>query len=248
MKRKQLVITGASGRMGRILCDLVSPSDDWKLIAAVAHSKSKHLGQPCCNDDEAPAITPTFGGNCETVIDFSTEHGTAIALQIALQANAALLVATTGLSDHTRHAVEAAGQRIPILIAPNTSLGITVIATLLKTAARAFKPEQTTVHITEAHHKNKRDKPSGTALNLGSILKEAGHPIEPTNYTSHRAGDIIGEHTLRLTTEGEYIEFRHVATSRTLFAHGALHAANWLTNQPPGLYTMAAVLNLQQKG
>lgn len=238
-----LVVTGASGRVGRLICELAASDEArWELVAAVAHPRSSRLGQPSfAPADHAPVITPNFGGPCDLVIDFSTPAGTETAIQIALREGAALLVGTTGLPEATRQVLEAAARRIPILLAPNTSVGVAACASIVEQAARLLGPAYR-VEIVEAHHSRKKDAPSGTALMLAEAARRGGAPVESGQIHALRGGDVVGEHTVRFAGEGEYVEILHRATSRTLFARGALRAGRWLVAQGPGFYTMADVL------
>jgi 4-hydroxy-tetrahydrodipicolinate reductase len=236
-KYADLVVTGASGRVGRLLCEqALADEAHWELVAAVAHRGSASIGVPCSEKfDHAPAFTPGFGGACDLVIDFSTPAGTALALETALRGSAALLVATTGLSEDIRQALNAAGQRIAVLVAPNTSIGVAVCADAVKRAASVLGAGYR-VEIVEAHHKHKKDAPSGTALMLGEAAKAGGCAVERNQIHAMRGGDIVGEHVVRFIGEGEYLEFSHTATSRVLFARGALRMGRWLLHQGPGLY------------
>lgn len=239
-----LVVTGASGRMGRLVCELAGADEEhWELVGAVAHPRSGRLGQPSfTSGDHAPIVTPTFGGKCDLVIDFSTPAGTETAIQIALREGAALLVGTTGLPEATRQVLEAAARRIAVLPAPNTSVGVAVCAWLVEQAARLLGPD-CRVEIVESHHRHKRDAPSGTALMLAAAAEQGGAAITPPQIHSLRGGDVVGEHTIRFAVEGEYVELTHRATSRSLFARGALRAGRWLVSQPPGFYSIRDFLS-----
>ncbi len=250
----QLVIVGASGRMGQLLCSIACQRyPEFDLIAAVAHTKSKSIGFESDISDDAPTITRTFGGKCDVVIDFSTPAGTANALQIALNADAALVVATTGLDDDLTLALKIASRRIPVMIASNTSPGMAVIAKLVEDTACKIDCAASQIQIVECHHAAKKDAPSGTALHLGEAVAaglklradcgaEDGNNeihIKPEQYHSLRGGSVVGEHTVRFLLDDEYIEIHHTAVDRKLFANGALKAAAWLYKQPAGLYQIA---------
>lgn len=238
-----LVVTGASGRVGKLLCDLAGADEhNWELVGAVAHPRSGRLGQPAFTSaDHATVITPNYGGKCDLVIDFSSPAGTETAIQIALREGAALLVGTTGLPDATRQVLEAAARRIPVLVAPNTSVGVATCAALVQQAARSLGPNYR-VEIVEAHHRHKKDAPSGTALMLAEAARTGGAEMKMDQIHALRGGDVVGEHTIRFAGEGEYLEIMHRATSRSLFALGALRAGQWLVRQQPGYYTMADML------
>jgi len=218
-------------------------SHPWKLLAAVSHPGSTSIGKPCTSDPNAPEITVNYAGPADAVIDFSTPQGTLTALQIALNANAALLIATTGLPDSTLQQIDHASQKIPIIIAPNTSAGVTILLDTIRTITHSLGPE-TRVEIVETHHKHKKDAPSGTALAMSKVVEQAGAVMSPDQCHSMRGGGVIGEHMIRFFADDEYLEVRHVATSRNLFAAGAIRAACWLTSRKkqPGLYTMMDVI------
>lgn len=242
--RVQLVVNGASGRMGRLVCEtMFSPEfeDRLRLVAPVAHSKSDSLGKPCLATEhsDVPVIQEDFTGPCDVVIDFSTPAGTAHALDMAQNSRAALLTAVTGLSETQRKEIESAAETLPVLIAPNTSVGINVASSLVEQAVRRLGAGSR-VEIIESHHRHKKDAPSGTALMLGEAVRRAGASMTSDQYHSLRGGGVIGEHTVRIFSDDDYLEIRHVATSRRLFAVGALRAALWLAKRKPspGLYSM----------
>jgi len=242
--RVQLVVNGASGRMGRLVCEtLFSPEfeDRFRLVAPVAHTGSASLGKPCLVADhsDVPLIQEDFTGPCDVVIDFSTPEGTAHALEMALNSRAALLVAVTGFSETQRKQIESAAETVPVLIAPNTSVGVNVVSALVEQAVRRLGAGSR-VEIIESHHRHIKDAPSGTALMLGEAVRRAGASMTSDQFHSLRGGGVIGEHTVRIFSHDDYLEIRHVATSRRLFAAGALRAALWLAKRKssPGLYSM----------
>jgi 4-hydroxy-tetrahydrodipicolinate reductase len=172
-----------------------------------------------------------------------------------------ILIGTTGFDADSREILERAAREIPVLIAPNTSVGVTVVAQLVSMAAAGLGLSYD-VEISEAHHRMKRDAPSGTALALGEAVAEARAqslsevatydragqcvPRSPGSigFSSLRAGDIVGEHTVTFAGAGERVEITHRATDRIIFARGALRAAEWLIGRPAGLYGMRNVLGL----
>jgi 4-hydroxy-tetrahydrodipicolinate reductase len=172
-----------------------------------------------------------------------------------------ILVGTTGFDAATRGVLERTADDIPVLIAANTSVGVSVMAQLVSMAAVGLGPSYD-VEIFEAHHRMKRDAPSGTALALGEVVAQAravplsevatydragqNAPRTPggIGFSSVRAGDIVGEHTVIFAAAGERVEITHRATDRMTFARGALRAAEWLAGQPAGLYGMKNVLGL----
>lgn len=242
MSALKLAVFGASGRMGRLVCALTCGADDFELVAAVAHQGSSALGRLSVDgDNAAPTVTASLEDQCDVVIDFSTDAGASQALGSALEVGAAAVICTTGLSASTSAAIREAGKRIPVLVAPNTSLGIAVATDLVRSAVAALGP-QYRVEIVEAHHRHKRDAPSGTAKLLGDAARAAGAEVGPEQVHSLRGGDVAGEHTVRLAGPGEYLEIRHVASGRELFARGALRAALRLVGHAPGVYSMQSLL------
>jgi 4-hydroxy-tetrahydrodipicolinate reductase len=229
----RLLINGARGRMGARIEALARQDARFSVIAAVDRD----------DVDRALALEP---GSIDAIIDFSSNEGAASAATLATRHGAALLVGTTGLSDASRDAVQAAARAVPAMIAPNTSLGVAVLGHLIAEAARLLGPEFN-IDLIESHHAMKRDAPSGTALRLAQALKDRAS-IELGEHQIHciRAGDIIGEHALQFAGPGERITISHSATSRDLFARGALRAAAWLAGQPPGLHTIEQSLELGQ--
>ncbi len=233
--------------MGQLLCaETLAPAnqDSFQLLAALTHDQSAALGNPA-TPASTIAITESYTGNqpVHVIIDFSLPQGIPNLLQLAQQQNAALLIATTGYPDSTAQLITTAATKIPILIAANTSLGVNITRQLAQQATQKFGPG-TRIEIIEAHHQHKKDAPSGTALALGNAINEVGGNIQSEQYHALRGGGVIGEHTIRFFAENEYVEIKHVATDRRLFAAGALQAATWLAaqNNQPGLYTMDDVL------
>ncbi len=192
--------------------------------------------------------TPTVGADTpiDAVIDFSSDEGACCAVALALEHRAALLVGTTGLSRQTLATIEVAAKTIPTLVAPNTSAGVAVMIHLVTEAARLLGPGYD-VELTEVHHRAKRDAPSGTALRIAeTMLRQTGIELPADRIQSVRTGDVIGEHIFEFTSGRERIRIGHFATSRDLFAHGALNAAAWLHGREPGPYTIEQSLGLDQ--
>jgi len=196
----------------------------------------------------------------DVLVDFSSPAALQTSLDRALSANVPILIGTTGLQPEHHAAIEEASQRIAVIQAPNTSLGINLLRDLVEQAAARLGPDWD-IEILEMHHRNKVDAPSGTALMLGqsaakgrgATLQELGrfdriseHPHARESgtigYASLRGGSVAGEHVVILATEGERIELGHRAESRTIFARGALAAARFLVGKPAGLYSMRDVI------
>lgn len=240
------LIVHGGGRLGSRIAALALDDPRFALHAVVtrdgrptAHDPGPAVSARVCSTDQLLGAAPP-PPPCVVVVT-SPESGVPQALQAARHASAGLLVCTTGLSVPTLDTLRAEAAHRPVLIAPNTSPGITALATALDLLVRALPGYH--VSIVEQHHARKADAPSGTALRLGEVLRGAGAPLQPGDIHSIRAGDIIGEHTVRLTGPGETIELTHRATTRDLFAHGALRLAAALADRPPGLYSTERLLS-----
>jgi len=261
----RLVIFGVTGRMGRSLLTAL-PGTPLRLTGAVASAHSASLGERLRVGGDAAEVI--IGSDVESAlrcaavaVDFSLPgavggHATACAA-----AGVPLLIGSTGWDQSTRALIDAAAAHIPVLVAANTSTGVALIRSLVSVAARALG-EAYDVEISEAHHRMKRDAPSGTALELGeavaatrgAALSELASfarqgdmgPRVPGSigFAVTRGGDIVGEHTVLFAGDGERIEITHRATDRAAFARGALRAAAWLVGRPAGLYGMSDVLGL----
>lgn len=225
-----MLIHGASGRMGQALLRLCADADACVVVAAVARKVGQRVvdGVPYFAPSELGG-TPAF----DAVIDFSLPDAFDGALALALERGSAFVSGTTGLSDAQRAALDGAAARIPVLWAANFSLGVAVLEALVERAAAALPGWD--CDIVEAHHVHKQDAPSGTALALGAAAEQGG---ATPRYASLRAGDIVGEHTVQFASVGERIELVHRATSRDIFAGGALQAARRLAGRAPGRYRL----------
>lgn len=233
----QLGLTGVNGRMGHAFQALLQADGRFSLAAKISRSDDWQA---------APAL--------DAVIDFSTPSGFDAALAHCVAQRVAFVSGTTGLGAAQYRALGDAARVIPVLHAANFSVGVAVLARLLREAAAALPDWD--LELVEAHHARKVDAPSGTALALGRAAAAArGQAFDDVavlsregqvgarrqgaiGFASIRAADIVGEHTAILATAGERVELSHRATDRAIFARGALAAAAWLVRQPPGSYTM----------
>jgi 4-hydroxy-tetrahydrodipicolinate reductase len=245
-----IIVFGASGRVGSRICALAMNDPSFTLVAAIVRDGSALAGRSSvAGRDDAPKLVNTgeftgFGAVDRAVlIDFSSDDGTREALSVALSMNASLLVGTTALSDPTMASMRAAAGRAALLITPNTSFGVAALSAAVQAVARSLGAGFD-LSIVESHHAMKKDSPSGTALRLARAAREAGALLRDDQIVSTRGGDVIGEHTVRFAGPGEYLELTHLATSREVFALGALRAAAWLSGRAPGLYTMEDALGL----
>lgn len=269
---KNVVIVGAGGRMGKtiIRCLASGAVQDLKLAGAVdiwdCPERGKDAGLASGGAELGVKITTDLKeiiGAADAVIDFSSHHGTAGNAPRMAEWGKAWIIGTTGLGAEEKSAVQAAAAKIPVVMAPNMSLGVNLLFVLLEQAGKALKDKGYDVEIIEAHHRKKKDSPSGTALGLGqAVAKGLGEDLDKVavhgrhgiakderskteiGFHALRGGDIIGDHTVMFAADGECLEFSHRATSRDTFAIGALRAAAWAAGRKPGLYTMRDVLGL----
>ncbi len=175
----------------------------------------------------------------DVVIDFSLPQGTKMAADWCRRNGVPLLSGVTGLAEDHFAALERAAERVPVLWAPNLSLGVNLLESLLRTVAKTLDPA-TPVRIHDVHHQWKKDAPSGTALALGKAVESTRAPdAPPVEYSSDREGEVVGLHRVRFEMDGEVLELQHEAQDRAIFARGALDAARWLCRQPPGRYGAA---------
>jgi len=261
-----LAIFGITGRMGQSLLRALHDTAAFRLSGAIASPHSGRLGQDAAGEGAPTGVLitadPALGiRGASAAVDFSSSGSVAAHARACAAAGVPLLIGVTGLDAASCADVAQAARDIPVLVAPNTSVGVSVVAKLVSTAALGLGPSYD-VEIFEAHHRTKRDAPSGTALALGEAVAGArGRDLEEVavygrvgqdaprthgsiGFSSLRAGDIVGEHTVTFAADGERVEITHRATDRITFARGALRAAEWLIGQPAGLYGMQHMLGL----
>lgn len=268
---QRLAIAGAAGRMGRRLIALAAETPGLKLTSAFETPGNAARGTDSGVLAGMPAngVAITTGpasdsGGADVMIDFTAPAALKPNLDHCVKHKIALVIGTTGLNAEHHAAIDAAARTIAIVQAPNMSLGINLLLNLAAQAARQLGDDYD-IEILEAHHRHKKDAPSGTAMGLAeSICKATGKsPDGDLIYTRHghedlrqggkitmqtlRMGDVVGEHTVFFATTGERIELTHKASSRDTFAKGALRAAVWLAGKAPGRYTMQDVLGLQSR-
>ena len=219
----RVLIHGASGRMGQALLRL---SADNPLLNVVASTGR--------NDLADLQSVPEF----DVAIDFSSPEGFDAVLALCLARKTPLVSGTTGLSAEQFEALKTADQSIAVMWASNFSLGVAVLNDLVQRTAQTLQGWG--VEITETHHVHKLDSPSGTALSLGQSVANVAGQI-PT-YISHRQGEVIGDHTVKFSTQGEFIELRHNALNRDIFALGALFVAGKLVGKVSGVYKFGDLL------
>mgnify|MGYP006278026997 CR=1 FL=1 len=216
----RLAIHGASGRTGRRAAALAAADARFESVLEADRSL----------DPSVPRPTPNL------IVDFTSDAGARRAVELARKWSAALLVATTGLTDETLSAIDALATELPVMLAPNTSRGVAILNRLALLAAELVGPGFD-VDLIEAHHRHKQDAPSGTAVRLRELLREtSGGPLGTDATHAVRAGGLIGEHSLLFTGGHEQLIVTHRALDRDLFASGALDAACWLAERPAGFY------------
>jgi 4-hydroxy-tetrahydrodipicolinate reductase len=242
-----LLVTGKSGRMGQAI-----------LEAAAAEPAVNVSATHDAGEDLDKAIA---GVDC--VIDFTIHRFTSQVVEAALKNCTRLVIGTTGHSDEERALIAEAAKTLPIVYAPNYSVGVNTLFWLTRRAAQILTQDRFDIEVVEMHHRHKIDAPSGTARRLLEILNEetgttysddVAHgrfgnvgPRTPREIGMHtlRGGDVVGDHTVVFAADGERVELTHKASSRLTFAAGAVRAAVWLQEQPAGLYDMQDVLGLK---
>ena len=268
MTDMRLVIMGAAGRMGRMLVKSVSETPGCTLCAALEHPDSIALGQDAgllagCGRLNVPITSDveTALEGAHGIVDFTTPAASVSLARLAAAAGIVHVVGTTGLSEEDLAGLREAGSGARVVQSGNMSLGVNLLAGLVRKVAQTLG-EEFDIEVLEMHHRAKVDAPSGTALLLGEAaaagrgvaLKETKVAARDGETGARRPGDIgfavlrggsvVGEHTVIFAGTGERIELSHRADDRALFARGALKAALWAKDQPPGFYSMADVLGL----
>ena len=261
----RLAINGALGRMGRRILALAHEDPRFTIVAAIEASDSPHrgaaLGPLVGLDIEGVTLTESLTPGADVCLDFTRPDGCVARARECADLGTALITGTTGLSETQHETIRACAERIPLMHAPNFSVGVAVLAALAAQAARSLGPEFD-LEIVEMHHRGKVDAPSGTASMLldtvcaargdssrdDSIFGRRGEVGErpPGQVAVHalRGGDVVGEHTLVCAGPGERVEITHRATDRDVFVRGALRATAWLAGRDPGWYRFGAVLGL----
>ncbi len=263
------IVTGAGGRMGGRIISLINVTAGIELRGAVEAAGHPLIGQDAgerlglgrlgvvVRDSLAHCITEG-----DVIIDFTQPEASLAHLEMAVERSRAIVIGSTGFSDCQRDRLRALAPETRCVFSPNMSVGVNVMFQVLKMAAEIIGRDYD-MEIMEAHHNQKKDAPSGTALRMAEILADStGRDLsrvavygrigmtgarsrEEIGIQTLRAGDITGEHTVIFAGPGERLEFIHRAHSRDNFASGAIRAAQWLAGQPPGLYDMADVLGLK---
>ena len=264
----KIAVTGAAGRMGQTLIEAVAAeAERVSLAAATVLAEDPCLGM----DAGLLAVGRVLGVNTvasleqaadfDVLIDFTSPTASLQHLQYCAQHGKAMVLGTTGFSAEQQAQIRAS-TTVPLVFAPNMSVGVNLCLSLLKQAA-AVLGDSVDIEISEAHHRFKKDAPSGTALKMGEVIADTlGRDLEQVavygrqgmeaerdratiGFSTMRAGDIVGDHTVTFAGMGERVEITHKASSRMTFASGAVRAAQWVAGQTPGVYTMQQVLGLE---
>lgn len=267
------VITGVSGRMGSTLLRLARSAPDMAIVGATARAGSHVVGQDAgvaarLSEPLGLAVVDDLGraieAGAQVVIDFTSAESSVAHARVCASRGVPMVIGSTGFSPQSREEVAVAARSIPVVLAPNTSVGVNVVIQMAAELARVLG-DGFDVEVLETHHRMKKDAPSGTALKLAEVLAGAlGRTSDDLIFSRKgwvgarasneigvqalRGGDVVGEHTVFFFGDGERIELTHRATNRDQFAKGALRAAHWVVAQPPGLYDMADVLGLKRSG
>ena len=264
----KVAVAGASGRMGRMLIEAMTATDDLSLAGALDVATSPAIGQ-----DATAWLGRTSGvkivsdlnqglANADVLIDFTRPEGTLAHLAVCRERGVKAVIGTTGFSDAQKAEIAAHAKHIAILMAPNMSVGVNVVLKLLDMAARSLN-QGYDIEVLEMHHRHKVDAPSGTALKMGEVLAAAlGRDLkdcavyaregvtgerDPSTigFATLRGGDVVGDHTVIFAGTGERIEIAHKSASRVAYAQGSLRAARFLAGKTNGLFGMDDVLNLK---
>ena len=264
----RVAVVGTSGRMGLCLVKAAVLSENTELSIAVSRAGSSTIGKDAGElagieavdvkviDDLASVVD-----QYDVLIDFTRPEPSMAYIEICRQAGKKLVIGTTGYSDEQKAVINDAAKDVAIVLAPNMSVGVNLSLKLLEMTAKVMG-DYTDIEIIEAHHRHKVDAPSGTALRMGEVVADTlGRDLKDCaiygregatgerdrktiGFSTIRAGDIVGEHTVMFADEGERVEITHKATSRMTFANGAIRASVWLENKQSGLYDMQDVLGL----
>ena len=257
----KVAIAGAGGKMGRALIEAVQADGSLTLGAALEAPGSPALGTQVCNVAVGSDIRAAVSA-ADLLIDFTRPEGTLAHLEACTAAGKAMVIGTTGFSPAQLERITDAARSIPIVLSPNFAVGVNVVFRLAETAAKALG-DSYDVEIIEAHHRQKVDAPSGTALMLGRLVAGAlgrdlaqvashgregdvgARPPKEIGFHAIRGGDIVGEHTVVFAGTGERVEIAVRSQSRLTYAHGALRAVKFLQGKKYGLYEMRDVLGLK---
>lgn len=264
----RIAVVGCSGRMGLSLIKAVDASESTQLSVAISRPESDSIGKDAGElagigkknifiINDLALVTDQF----DVLIDFTRPEPSMDYIELCRQAGKKIVIGTTGYNEEQKSIINETAKEIAIVLAPNMSIGVNLSLKLLEMAAKVMG-DYTDIEVIEAHHRHKVDAPSGTALRMGEVIaKSLGRDLKDCaiygregntgerdrktiGFSTIRAGDIVGEHTVMFADEGERVEITHKASSRMTFANGAVRAAIWLKEKNNGLYDMQDVLGL----
>lgn len=266
----RIAVAGAAGRMGRNLVRATFLNQDARVGAGSERPESSlvgvDVGELCGEGKFDVVLTDDLAkeiDNFDVIIDFTAPASTLANLELCRQHGKSIVIGTTGFSEQERATIDEIAQSVPVVMAPNYSVGVNLVFKLLEKAAKVMG-DYCDIEIVEAHHRHKVDAPSGTAIGMGeAIAGTMGNQLsdvavyaregitgertkDEIGFATIRAGDIVGEHTAMFADIGERVEITHKATDRMTFANGAVKAAVWLSQKSPGFYTMTDVLGLNE--
>lgn len=264
-----IAVFGANGRMGRVLIDAIEQSSENTLTAASVRSTSSlvgaDVGELAGIGNKGLKVCTDMAehiNDIDVLIDFTLPDALSDNLALCIKYNKPIVIGTTGLTTEQKAILDNAAKYIPVVFAANYSVGVNLMLNLVRQAA-AVMADTADIEILEAHHRFKKDAPSGTAVAIGeAIAAEIGRDLSTCavygregdtgerdhntiGFATVRAGDVVGEHTALFADIGERLEITHKASSRLTFAKGAVKAANWLMGKPAGLYDMEDVLGFK---
>lgn len=249
----RIIMSGCSGRMGRVISDIVQSDTETEIVAGIDILDDGTLGYPVYSNAADVDV------EADVIIDFSSPKALDSLLDMAVSRKLPVVLCTTGYSEEQLDRIGQASAEIAVLRSANMSLGINTIIELLKTATSVFSPAGFDIEIVEQHHHNKLDAPSGTALALADAINEAAdgryeyvydrsqkrekRDAKELGISAVRAGSIPGTHDVIFAGQDEVIEIKHIAYSRSIFGNGAVSAARYLAGRAAGMYSMADVIS-----
>ena len=260
MNKIKLVVVGCAGRMGQQLIKEMKNFKNMDLIAAIEKKNSpninKNIKKIKITSDKKMAFR-----KADTIIDFSLPESTLETVKYAVKLKKKLVIGTTGLSANQVSKIKSASRKTAIVFAPNMSIGVNLLMELVNKVSNILFSNNTSVEILDIHHKNKKDAPSGTALALGAAIANGKNfnlksksTIKPNkirkkqlgkiNFYCKRQGNIVGDHSVIFTNNGEEIELKHRGFNRSIYALGAIKAVIWLSKQKKGFFNMSDVLGI----
>lgn len=257
----EIAVNGANGRMGRSIIRVLPEFSDVQFVHAYDRYDSPQLGADTALLNVQLEASAAMHKDFDVLIDFSVREAAIAALHDCCDNGQSVVIGVTGFSQQEREQIEAAANVIAIVFSPNMSMGINLCFRLIGQSAALLK-DIADIDITDVHHRSKADAPSGTALEMGNIIADrlglnfseaavydarympVPRPSNKLLFQTARSGDVVGDHTVAFTLNGERVEITHRAFSRLAFARGAVRAARWVHDKPPGLYGMEDVLGL----